>query len=112
MPFVFSVPGSGARSAGALRLLTMTALRILRLGLGLQLCRAALASAAEAPQPFTWESEAPYHARWGQYSVSVALVSEDRRRFRITDRSGNVLREIEASYVESVDYPDLSGRGR
>ncbi len=66
------------------------------------------------PEPFRiFDHSLPYRAHWGSFIVGVEATGEDQRvanRLRIFDEAGRVLKEINASYIEAVDYPSLAGR--
>ena len=62
------------------------------------------------PTPAEYDA-APYRARWGPYTVTVENLDELHARLRIQNRRGDVLREVRAVSIDTVDYPRLNRHG-
>ena len=92
----------------------IAALRVLLLA-GLHSAGLLAADAStQVPSFESFKTALPYRARWGEYFVSVEATGDDPRvanRLRISDHAGRVLKEINAGYIDAVDYPILNGRG-
>ena len=73
------------------------------------------ANATATPQAFDSIKDSPfYHVAWGPYTVSVEKTGKNAvtaNRCWISNHAGRVLKEINAAYILSVDYPDLAGHG-
>lgn len=71
-----------------------------------------LSGNTEKPKSFKlFQDHLPYKVQWGEYIVSVVSINPESYRFTITSNDGKVQKEIKACFLDSVDFPNLSGKG-